>query len=149
MTVRKKNKGIPKTRKAAEAQVQRATLKFIDEHAPDKMLSWLTVGISNAFAEINRGRNLAAALEDLAKREGYEALVRRDQAAYFDSMVDTLYFIYGTAVELGWDIDEAFARVHKANMDKLGSDGLARFRTDGKVIKPEGWTAPNLGDLVK
>ena len=87
---------------------------------------------------------------DELNREGYEALVNGDPEAYLDALVDTLYFIYGTAIELNWDIDTAFNRVHRANMAKRDPvTGTVSYRSDGKVQKPDGWQPPYLGDLAK
>lgn len=63
-----------------------------------------------------------------------------DQA---DALVDALYFILGTAVEIGVDLQPVFEIVQRANMAKLFPDGKPRYReSDNKVIKPEGWKAP-------
>jgi len=63
-----------------------------------------------------------------------------DQA---DALVDALYFILGTAVEIGVDLEPVFDIVQKANMSKLWADGKPHYReSDGKVAKPEGWVAP-------
>ena len=63
-----------------------------------------------------------------------------DQA---DALVDALYFILGTAVEIGVDLEPVFNIVQRANMAKLWSDGKPRYRElDKKVMKPEGWQAP-------
>lgn len=45
-------------------------------------------------------------------------------------------------------IDEAFIRVHKSNMSKLGDDGKPIFREDGKVLKGPNYKKPDLSDLV-
>lgn len=45
-------------------------------------------------------------------------------------------------------IDEAFLRVHKSNMSKLGDDGKPIFREDGKVLKGPNYKKPDLSDLV-
>lgn len=81
-------------------------------------------------------------------REGWEALVDGNPVAFLDALVDLDYFIRGTAVELGWDFDEAFRRVHASNMEKLHPDGKPHYREDGKVVKPPGWKEPYLDDLV-
>ena len=63
-----------------------------------------------------------------------------DQA---DALVDALYFILGTAVEIGVDLEPVFDIVQNANMSKLWPDGTAHYReSDGKVAKPKGWQAP-------
>jgi len=63
-----------------------------------------------------------------------------DQA---DALCDMLYFILGTAVECGVDLEPVFDIVQNANMSKLWPDGTAHYReSDGKVAKPKGWQAP-------
>lgn len=50
-------------------------------------------------------------------------------------LCDVLYVVYGTAYRLGYDLDGAFAEVHRSNMSKLGDDGKPVYREDGKVLK--------------
>ncbi|SDY81634.1 Predicted phosphohydrolase, Cof family, HAD superfamily [Proteiniborus ethanoligenes] len=59
-----------------------------------------------------------------------------------DAMIDLMYFALGTLVEMGVKPDKIFEIVHRANMDKLWSDGKPHFKEDGKTIKPEGWVDP-------
>ena len=62
-----------------------------------------------------------------------------------DACLDCIYFCMGTLVEMGiHDPQTLMDMIQKANMDKLWEDGKPRTREDGKVIKPEGWTAPDL-----
>jgi predicted HAD superfamily Cof-like phosphohydrolase len=63
-------------------------------------------------------------------------------------LADLLYVIYGTAVVLGVDLQEAFDRVHASNMSKLGPNGKPLYRADGKVLKGPNYLPPNLKDLV-
>lgn len=44
---------------------------------------------------------------------------------------------------------EAFVRVHKSNMSKLGLDGKPIKREDGKVMKGPNYAPPDLSDLVE
>ena len=63
-----------------------------------------------------------------------------DQA---DALADCLYFILGTSVEIGVDLEPIFDIVQNANMSKLWADGKPHYReSDGKVAKPSGWQAP-------
>lgn len=57
-------------------------------------------------------------------------------------LADAVYVLIGSAISLGIDFNEAFARVHKSNMDKLGT--VVEFDEGGKVLKPEGWQPPNM-----
>lgn len=63
-----------------------------------------------------------------------------------DAIIDSMYILLGTAHEYGIAdrLEMMFDEVHKANMRKLGEDGKPIYRKDGKVLKPEGWTPPNL-----
>jgi predicted HAD superfamily Cof-like phosphohydrolase len=68
-----------------------------------------------------------------------------------DALVDLVYVALGTAYLHGFDFDEAWKRVHEANMKKVkakadGSDSKRGSAHD--VVKPMGWTAPDLSDLV-
>lgn len=72
----------------------------------------------------------------------------RPGEGFLKEMCDLIYVLVGTAVALGMDVDKAFTRVHMSNMSKLGSDGKPVYRSDGKVLKGEGYTPPNLTDCV-
>lgn len=93
-------------------------------------------------------------------RELAEALRDDDLEGALDALVDLRYVNDGTVVEFGLNAPNktchgdgsrfnlAFARVHAANMAKLGPDGKPIVDAKGKVRKPAGWTAPDLSDLV-
>ena len=59
-----------------------------------------------------------------------------------DAMIDLIYFALGTLVEMGVQPGKLFEIVQAANMAKLHADGKPRYREDSKIIKPEGWVAP-------
>lgn len=61
-----------------------------------------------------------------------------------DALADLLYVTYGTAVSYGIDIEPIFEEVHETNMAKLGGG----HRSDGKILKPEGWCPPNTYPLL-
>lgn len=69
-----------------------------------------------------------------------------------DGLVDLAYVLFGTAHLHGFDFAEAWNRVHGANMKKIrakadGSNSTRKSSYD--VVKPEGWEAPSLTDLVE
>lgn len=83
--------------------------------------------------------------------EFLESIEAEDLEGALDALVDLNYFVLGTAVLMGlsevWT--EAFSRVHDANMAKRQPDGSVKYHPEtGKIIKPEGWNAPVLTDLV-
>lgn len=65
-----------------------------------------------------------------------------------DALADIDYTVEGLRLELGINGAPIAAAVQAANMAKLGPDGKPIYREDGKVIKPEGWTPPDIeGEL--
>lgn len=70
----------------------------------------------------------------------------------FDALIDLVYVALGTAYLHGFPFDLGWARVHAANMQKVRSasktDGDQRGGSND-VVKPEGWVAPDLSDLVE
>lgn len=63
-------------------------------------------------------------------------------------LADLVYVCYQYAANLGWNLDEALARVHESNLSKLDYDGKPITRADGKVLKGPNYAPPNLDDLV-
>ena len=63
-------------------------------------------------------------------------------------LADLVYVGFQYASNMGWDLEEALDRVHKSNMSKLGLDGKAIRRADGKVLKGPNYKPPILNDLI-
>ncbi|MET7915863.1 MazG nucleotide pyrophosphohydrolase domain-containing protein [Streptomyces avermitilis] len=64
-------------------------------------------------------------------------------------LADVVYVAYGTALVHGIDLDAVIAEVHRANMTKLGPDGRAVRRADGKVLKGDHYRAPDVGEILR
>lgn len=77
--------------------------------------------------------------------EYYRAIKNNDPENVLDGLVDLVYFAIGTATLLEWDFNEAFRRVHAANMKKVRA---YTERSAVDLIKPNGWEAADLSDLV-
>ena len=77
-----------------------------------------------------------------------EALTENNKADILKELVDVVVVCVGLADTYGWDFDEAFARVHRSNMSKVGKDGKPLYREDGKLLKGDQYAPPYLGDLV-
>jgi predicted HAD superfamily Cof-like phosphohydrolase len=77
--------------------------------------------------------------------EFHDAFKGPDPAHILKEMADLLYVLYGTAVSYGWDLDEAFKRVHRSNMSKFPMTK----NKDGKVVKGPNYIPPQLQDLVE
>jgi predicted HAD superfamily Cof-like phosphohydrolase len=84
----------------------------------------------------------------LMSEEFDEVCAAEEQENLLKELCDVLYVTYGYAITFGWDLDEAFRRVHASNMSKLDDDGNPIVRSDGKVMKGPNYQEPDLGDLV-
>lgn len=71
-----------------------------------------------------------------------------DLAAMAHELTDIQYVTSGAAVTFGIPLDGCFNEVHAANMRKVGPDGTVQRRPDGKVIKPDGWTGPDVAAVL-
>ena len=98
-------------------------------------------------AEISQGR-IQMFLEEL---EEYRAAVNNhDIVEIADALTDMLYVLLGTFIAHGLqDIaEELFAEVHRSNMSKLDEQGKPIFREDGKVLKSDQFSDPDLRSII-
>ncbi|MCO5760316.1 MAG: nucleoside triphosphate pyrophosphohydrolase family protein [Chromatiaceae bacterium] len=84
--------------------------------------------------------------------EFQRAVLKDDRVGQLDALVDLVVFALGTAHLLGFSesaYTEAFHRVMLANLEKQVA-GHADHKRGWKLdlVKPAGWTSPNLSDLV-
>ena len=79
-----------------------------------------------------------------------QASASGDAVGVADAIADCIYILYGTALEwgLGDKLPDIFNEVHRSNMSKLDADGKPIYREDGKVLKSDLYTPPNLKDIV-
>jgi predicted HAD superfamily Cof-like phosphohydrolase len=80
--------------------------------------------------------------------EYLSAELENDLVEVADALADIIYIACGTAVSYGIPLDKVFEEVHRSNMAKL-VDGKPLKREDGKVIKPVGWTPPDIAGVLK
>ena len=73
-----------------------------------------------------------------------------DLKEIFDGILDSIYVLIGTAVQMGFGdvLNAGFKEVHRSNMSKLGDDGKPILREDGKVIKGANFTKPNFEQFL-
>lgn len=77
------------------------------------------------------------------------ALEKKDWIEVIDALCDILYVTYGAASALGVDIEPFFAEIQRSNMSKLGLNGKPVKREDGKVIKGENYSPPDLAAVMR
>jgi predicted HAD superfamily Cof-like phosphohydrolase len=62
-----------------------------------------------------------------------------------DALIDILVVTIGAIHSMGADAEGAWKEVMRTNFAKIDREtGKVRKRDDGKVLKPLGWTPPNL-----
>jgi predicted HAD superfamily Cof-like phosphohydrolase len=71
--------------------------------------------------------------------EFIEAADRGDFVEMVDALADLLVVTYGTAVEMGVDLEPVFAEVHDSNMSKNGGKDPG-----GKILKGPGFRPPDI-----
>ncbi len=86
-------------------------------------------------------------------REEYDELVSAmldaDAVEQLDALIDILVVTIGAIHSMGADAEGAWREVMRSNFAKIGDNGKVSKRDDGKVLKPQGWTAPNLKPFLK
>tara|TARA_B110000858_G_scaffold2135_1_gene2383 strand:- start:95 stop:454 length:360 start_codon:yes stop_codon:yes gene_type:complete len=88
-------------------------------------------------------------LIDEEYEELLEAVVNKDKVEQLDALVDILVVTMGAIRAAGWDGEAAWKEVMDTNFAKIdATTGKVRKREDGKVLKPEGWKAPELSQFI-
>lgn len=77
-----------------------------------------------------------------------ESATGTDPTNMLKELADLQYVINGYCATYGWDLDEAYRRVHVSNMSKLDDDGHPIKNEAGKVIKGPNYKPCDLSDLV-
>jgi predicted HAD superfamily Cof-like phosphohydrolase len=79
-----------------------------------------------------------------------DAIAADDRIEQLDALVDILVVTMGAIRAGGFDGEGAWKEVMDTNFAKIDpTTGKVRKREDGKVLKPEGWKAPELAPFVK
>ncbi len=82
--------------------------------------------------------------------ELHQAVVANDDVEQLDALIDILVVTIGAIHSIGADAEGAWKEVMKTNFAKIDRDtGKVRKREDGKVLKPVGWTPPDLNPYLK
>jgi len=67
-----------------------------------------------------------------------------------DACMDMIWVILGYCYMRGWDVEGAWNEVARSNLAKINPETVKVIkREDGKVLKPEGWTPPELKQFLK
>lgn len=77
----------------------------------------------------------------------------RDMVEVADGIIDSIYVLVGMGLELGLPLEALWNEVQRSNMSKAVEqpDGTFKVvrRADGKILKPEGWTPPDIAGILR
>jgi len=77
------------------------------------------------------------------------AISNNDPVETLDALLDILVVTIGAIHSMGADGESGWKEVMRTNFAKIDKDtGKVRKREDGKVLKPLGWTPPDLKPFV-
>lgn len=81
--------------------------------------------------------------------EFQDALKANDDVEQLDACMDMIWVILGYCKMKGFNVDGAWAEVARSNLAKIdATTGKVIKNESGKVMKPEGWTPPDLKPYV-
>lgn len=77
--------------------------------------------------------------------------IERDHAQMFDALIDLVYVALGTAHLFGYPWQYGWNEVQRANMTKERATEETASERGGTfdVIKPEGWTPPDIREVLQ
>jgi predicted HAD superfamily Cof-like phosphohydrolase len=84
-------------------------------------------------------------------KEYFMACESQDLTEIADALGDKLYILCGTILKHGMQdiIEKVFDEIHASNMSKVGEDGKAIMREDGKILKGPNYFRPNLKQFIE
>jgi predicted HAD superfamily Cof-like phosphohydrolase len=94
--------------------------------------------------------NMYLGLIEEEAEELNDAIRNNSSVEALDALVDILVVTVGAIHSMGSDAEGAWNEVMRTNFAKIDPvTGKVRKREDGKVLKPEGWSPPNLLPYIK
>lgn len=115
---------------------------------PFKDQAKFMIACDQTVGEINSGQFiLYKKLINEEVKELEDAICQEEQ---LDALTDILVVTIGAIHSMGADGEGAWNEVMRTNFAKIDDlTGKVRKRDDGKVLKPEGWSPPNLVPFLK
>ena len=86
----------------------------------------------------------------LIKEEYTELVEATCQIEELDALIDILVTTIGAIHSMGADAEGAWKEVMRSNFSKIDKEtGMVRKREDGKIMKPVGYSPPDLAPFLK
>jgi predicted HAD superfamily Cof-like phosphohydrolase len=78
-----------------------------------------------------------------------KALEEHDTVEIADACADLKWVIEGLEHTLNLPNQEVWDEVARSNLSKISPSGKVIKREDGKILKPAGWTPPNIKQVLE
>jgi predicted HAD superfamily Cof-like phosphohydrolase len=77
-----------------------------------------------------------------------EAFANKDTVEVADALADLIWVIEGMAYSHGIPLQRVWDEVTRSNHSKIPSSGKAIKRADGKILKPDTYSPPNIKQIL-
>lgn len=129
--------------------MQLSLTKVMDDVEMFHVMCGLPVKHTLGFPDDERVALRIRLIDEEINKELFPAIEARDMVGTADGIADAIYVLCGMALEFGISIEAVWDTVHEANMAKRDPvTGIVKHREDGKVLKPEGWKAPDIAKVL-
>ena len=83
--------------------------------------------------------------------EYFQACKEEDIIQIADALGDKLYILLGTIITHGLQdqFENVFKEIHRSNMSKLDAEGKPVVRNDGKILKSDLYSPPNISRIIE
>lgn len=89
-------------------------------------------------------RSLWSKLVEEEVQELQSALSSADLIRVADGLGDVIYVCIGAALAFGLPIEKIFNEIHRSNLSKVNTAGHIERRPDGKILRGNNYTPPDL-----
>jgi len=102
-------------------------------------------------------KNIAEEFQEVLEQLGYQVEISVtnvsskpvDLPKLAKELADLLVVTYGAGSVFGINMDEVFDAVNESNMSKLDKNGKPVYRDDGKVLKSELYSEPDIESIIE
>ena len=120
------------------------------EHPFEQVRKFMLAGDQDVTGQNPKQAELYANLVEEESQEFWSGILKNDDIETLDGIADTIWVLVGYAHSRGWNIIGAFDEVARSNMSKVDkASGKLLKRADGKVLKPDTYSPPDLKPFVR
>lgn len=123
------------------------TLEEVSEILAEVSMGVIDVNEIEELRELAKNVDRFANLFKSNKFRG--AIMRSNRGEVLDGFIDVIWTALGGAMNMTPRFREALVEVGRANMSKFPNGQVIRDSETGKVLKPAGWTPPNVEQFLE